>query len=205
MQVTKNISSFVIRLLYVAALVFLVSEASAQEQTRHYNIFYKGDVVGKMQFYQNKTDETLFLKITSATQVKVVLNVNVDTEEEATFEKGKLIYSKLYRTVNGKEKANNITRAKDNRYVTTTGDKEGFINRSRIDYNFVTLFYKEPGHKQKIYSDNFLKVLDVEKIAHNKYKVQLPDGNYNYYYYENGVCVKVEVHHSFYTIEMRLM
>ena len=57
MQVTKNISSFVIRLLYVAALVFLVSEASAQEQTRHYNIFYKGDVVGKMQFYLALLDD----------------------------------------------------------------------------------------------------------------------------------------------------
>jgi len=32
----------------------------------------------------------------------------------------------------------------------------------------------------------------------------LPDGNYNYYSFQNGICNKVEVHHTFYTIQITL-
>ena len=74
-----------------------------------------------------------------------------------------------------------------------------------IDYNLSMLYTKEPFNKQLIYSDNFQQFLNVEQIAPHRYKIALPDGNYNYYTFKDGICNTAELHHSFYTIYVQLI
>ena len=176
----------------------------AQVQTREYNVSYKGDNVGNMEFYQNKTGDNVYMKMVSNVEMNFIVNIKVNTEEESFFQNGKLIYSNVSRKVNGKEKVNKQTKAIGDTYQTSSDGKPSSINNKFIDYNFILLYCNEPVNVQIVYSDNFQQFLHIQKVSEHKYKIDLPDGNYNYYSFLNGICNKVEIHHSFYTIEITL-
>jgi hypothetical protein len=67
------------------------------------------------------------------------------------------------------------------------------------------LYTKEPLNINQVYSDNFQCFLPIKKDAEHQYRVNLPDGNYNEYHFENGICKLVVVNHSLYTIRMELV
>jgi hypothetical protein len=144
------------------------------------------------------------MKTVANVKMNLIVNIKVNTEEECLFQSGKLIYSNLSRKVNGKEKANKQTKAVANTYQTFSFGKPGSVNDQTIDYNFSLLYCIEPVNKPAVYSDNFQRFINIQKVAEHKYKVELPDGNYNYYSFQNGVCTNVELHHTFYTVHVTL-
>lgn len=184
------------------ALLFF--SGAAQEVNRHYTIQYKGDDVGAMQMAVKKSGDEVFMKMTSNVSMRFIVSINVQSEEEATFKNGVLVYSKACRKVNGKQKVNNETRAAGDIYKTTCDNKTGCIRQKQIDYNFLMLYMHEPADMRTVYSDNFQRFLPIKKTAEHTYTVELPDGNYNTYFFKEGMCNKVEIHHSFYTIHMIL-
>jgi predicted PurR-regulated permease PerM len=189
--------------LFIVLLLFSFS-LHAQVQTREYNVSYKGDNVGNMEFYQNKTGDNVYMKMVSNVEMNFIVNVKVNTEEESFFQNGKLIYSNVSRKVNGKEKVNKQTKASGDTYQTSSDGKPGSLSNKFIDYNLILLYSNEPVNVQIVYSDNFQQFLHIQKVSEHKYKIDLPDGNYNYYSFLNGICSNVEVHHTFYTIQITL-
>jgi hypothetical protein len=189
--------------MFIVLILFSLT-LCAQVQTRVYNVSYKGKNVGSMELYQNKTNENVYLKIVSNVQIRFVVNIKVNIEEESMFQSGRLMYSNVSRKVNGKEKANKQTKATGDTYQTFSGGKPGSVNNKLIDYNFNLLYCNEPVNTQIIYSDNFQQFLNIQKVSEHRYKIELPDGNYNYYSFQNGICSNVELHHTFYTIQMTL-
>lgn len=185
----------------VCTLLFL--SISAQQVNRVYTVKYKDDSVGTMRLSLNQSGDEVHMKMVSDVCTRFVFSIHVQSEEEASFKSGRLIYSRAWRKVNGRQKVNNITRAYGNIYQTTCDDKKGSIQKL-IDYNFLMLYTHEPLTVRTVYSDNFQQFVSIIKTAEHAYKIELPDGNYNYYFFSNGICNRVEVHHSFYTITMEL-
>jgi hypothetical protein len=66
------------------------------------------------------------------------------------------------------------------------------------------LYYTEPLSVSQVYSDNFQRFIAIQRTGPHVYRLNLPDGNYNDYYFQNGVCKLVELHQSMYTIKMEL-
>ncbi len=193
------------RTSFTSLFLFFSFCLHSQEQARAYKVFYKGDVVGTMQFYRKQTGDKIFLKMTSDIQISYfILKVHVVTKGETVYENGKLLYSHEYRNINGNTKTNKETRATESAYLTTAEGRTGSLDYKVIDYNFLLLYCKEPVNIQKVYSDNFQQFLAIKKTDDHKYRVDLPDGNYNCYTYRGGVCTNVEIHHSFYTVQMQL-
>jgi len=56
----------------------------------------------------------------------------------------------------------------------------------------------------KVYSDIFETFIVIQKTGEHRYKITLPDGNYNYYNYKQGVLTLVEVHQSLYSANIVL-
>jgi hypothetical protein len=184
--------------------ILLAIAVPAQEQRMNYSIIYRDGVVGNMQFYQRKTDQNIYVKVTSNVRIRFIVNVKVDTEEESQFEDGKLVYSSVYRNVNGKQKARKQTKVQGDVYQISSEGKTVTLDNAAINYNLTLLYCSEPVGVHRVYSDNFQQFLNIKKVADHKYKIELPDGNYNYYSFDNGICNLVEVHHSFYTIYIKL-
>lgn len=190
--------------LLLTNFLFLFFVLNGQDQKTDYKIIFRGDSVGNMQLCKNKTGDNISLKLTSRVRIRFFVKVNVECQEMSSFQNGRLIYSNVSRVVNGKEKAARQTRAYGDTYEATSFGKAVTSTIKPIDYNLNMLYFQEPFNKQIVYSDNFQQFLTVEQVALHRYKIVLPDGNYNYYTFTDGLCSTVELHHSFYTVYIKL-
>jgi len=193
------------RLATLLALVCFSGTSLAQEQIVKYNVLHSGKVVGHMDLYQKRDGDDLYLKMTSEVKMRFIMSIKVDIHEESVFQSGKLISSKVCRNVNDKEKANRQTKICGDAYQTMAEGKSGPpLEQKQINQNLMLLYCREPNDNEQIYSDNFQQFLQVKRVSDHVYRIDLPDGNYNFYSYTNGVCSKVDVHHSLYTIQIQL-
>lgn len=186
------------------ALLYFSSGLMAQEQIVKYNVLHSGKVVGHMDLYQKREGDDLSLKMISQVKMRFIMSIQVDIHEESVFQKGKLISSSICRKVNGKEKANRQTRACGDCYQTLNDGKGGQLSQKQISQNLMLLYCREPDNNTQIYCDNFQQFLQIKQVSPHVYRIDLPDGNYNFYSYTNGVCSKVDIHHSLYTIQIQL-
>jgi len=185
-------------------LMLVAITSMAQKQVYHYNVLYKGNNIGNMYLTQVQTGDALSIKVASNIQMNMLINVRVHVAEEASYKEDKLIYSTVYRKVNGKEKANRQTKYCNGSYEIVTEGKKDTLNKTAINYNLVRLYCKEPFNIKEVYSDAFQQFLTIEALGDHKYKLALPDNNYNVYHYQNGICNRVDVHNTFYTVQMQL-
>jgi hypothetical protein len=139
------------------------------------------------------------------TEVKTTLifSFTARGREEAVYENGLLVYSSVYQKLNGSEKLNKQTKRVGSHYVIAEGGAEDSLHEP-IYYNMVCLYTHEPLKTNQIYSDKFQKFLAIEKVSDHHYRIRFPDGNANDYYYEDGVCARVNVDHAFYSVMFEL-
>ena len=178
--------------------------ASSQEKKLEYQIKRNGTVVGDVHYTQNSYGNRTKLMIESEVKTKFIFTFTAKAQEEAIYDNGIMTWSFIYRKLNGNEKANKKTKAFGNSYTIFKGNKAESLNKYPIRYNMLSLYTTEPGSINQVYSDNFEQFIAIEKTAEHKYKIELPDGNYNNYYYENGVLSCIEVHHSLYSASIQL-
>ncbi|MEO5999091.1 MAG: DUF6134 family protein [Chitinophagaceae bacterium] len=202
-RVTRFFKGIYRKITLSILLSLLVFTISAQEPLT-YDITYKGDNVGSMRMFQKKSGNSVFIKMVSSAQLRFIFSIKILSEEESVFKDGKLVYSMIKRNVNGKENTNKLTKASGDLYQTSSGGEKNINKDILIDYNLHLLYIYEPVNIKKVYSDNFQQFVPIQRIGAHQYKIPLPDGNYNYYSFENGICSKVEVHTTLYSIQIKL-
>ena len=145
------------------------------------------------------------LTLESEINTRFIFNFKAKAKEEAIYDDSVMTWSSIYRKLNGNVKVDKKTKATGNTYTVYKGSKTETLNNYPIRYNMLSIYVTEPVNISKVYSDNFQQQIDILKIADHHYKIKFPDGNYSEYFYTNGVCSKVEVHHSLYraTIELK--
>jgi len=190
--------------LIILFLSLLSIPVFSQQPLQKYTVLYKGEKVGEMQIQQKMAGDTTHFKMISDVKMRMVISIHVVTLEESSFNRDKMLHSSVIRKVHGSPKVNRQTRSSENKYLTFSDGKPGPVNNEMISYNLTRLYCMEPVNHKKVYSDAFQQFLTIQQLEKHKYKITLPDGNYNYYYYQNGICNKVEIYHSFYTLQMIL-
>ena len=204
-KTAKKYLPFVAAILLLVILLIFSTNSYSQNKTLNYQIIQNGDKVGSLLFSETSTGDLDYLKMESDVKTRLIFTFTAHASEEAVYNNGILLRSSIYRRLNGSEKANKQHQATGNRqYLIRTGERSEFTKTYPITYNMLSLYSKEPENISKVYSDNFQIFLAIEKAASHKYKITLPDGNYNYYYYKNGILNLVEVHHSFYSANIIL-
>ena len=193
----KRVALKLFRKSLLIAILLLPGIPYAQEKVSVYN----DAVIGKMQFRQKVDGDNLYLAMTSEAQIRFIYSFRVKTLDKSCFADGKLLHSSVYRNVNGKEKDNRKTRLVNDTYQVQAGNAVSQIS-SPIYYNMMLLYCREPVTINRVYSDNFQRFLSIKKTGTHSYRINLPDGNYNDYHFENGICSRVIVHQSLYTIQM---
>jgi len=203
-NLTARITPAVKRVSATVLFLIIWTMAFAQDQTLNYNVLHGGRTVGHMKLEQRKDGDDVFLKIASDVKMRFLFSINVNIQEDAHYRNGKLMSSHVLRKVNGKQKADKITRACDGCYQLTDDGKVRSFDQKQINNNLTMMYLKEPVGLSQVYSDNFQQFVQVKQVDSHTYRINLPDGNYNFYTYSNGVCSKVDIHHSLYTIQIQL-
>src|SRR5207253_9698368 len=118
--------------------------------------------------------------------------ISIIEKQEVLFRNGVMIKSYLYRKVNEDIKADKLTTYAGGHYKINKANSSKTVMIDNIRYNQLCLYFFEPVNISQIYSDNFERLLTIEK-KNDCYQLKLPDGNTSYYYYTNGICSKVKV------------
>jgi len=188
----------------LVGLFSLKTIANAQEKRFEYTIKRNGDVVGNIHFTHGIAGNRTVLTMESEVNTRFIFNFKAKVKEETIYDKGIMTWSSIFRKLNGDIKVDKKTRANGNSYTVYKGNKTETLNNYPIRYNMLSVYIIEPVNITKVYSDNFQQQVDIQKIADHHYKINFPDGNYNEYFYTNGVCSKIEVHHSLYSASIEL-
>src|ERR1700744_1993817 len=107
-------------------------KASAQEQTLNYNVLHSGKTVGHMTLQKHSDGDDIFLKVASDVKISFLFSVNIRIEEDSHYRDGKLMSSHIYRIINGKQKANKITKANGDNYQLVDDGKTTAFNQKHI-------------------------------------------------------------------------
>lgn len=193
---------------YLSLLVVLLATTisiTAQDKKLEYDIKRNGDVVGNIHFIQGIAGNRTVLMMESEVNTRFIFNFKAKAKEEVIYDNGIMTWSSIFRKLNGNVKVDKKTKANGNTYTVYKGNKTETLNHYPIRYNMLSVYISEPVNITKVYSDNFQQQVDIQKVADHHYKIKFPDGNCNEYFYTNGVCSKIEIHHSLYnaTIELR--
>lgn len=134
----------------------------------------------------------------------MIFRINVAVKESSFFEDGKLLYSSQFRKSNGDTKVDKQTRFANDKYeVFENGEKEE-LEFHFIGTNLLSLYFQEPIGINFVYCENHKCFVNLVKNDDGGYKVKFPGGNNNIYYYSGGICTKIKVNHSFYSVEIIL-
>lgn len=200
---TKNNNQIKYLSLVMASFLLLVT-AYSQERKLVYDVVKNGNIIGKIIFSESIKDEKKLLNLTSDVKTRFIFSFTDHAAETASFVDGIMVYSSFYQKQNGSEKARKITIASGQFYNLIDNGVSTLIACNPIRYNMLLLYTNIPEKITKVYSDNYQKLLDIEKVESNKYKLRLPDGNSNYYTYNNNVCIRVDIERTFFSVQFVL-
>ena len=201
-QLLVNKAGRITGLVILCLVISLFS--SSQDKKLTYNVIRNGSTVGTVNYSQATSGNRTTLKMDSEVKTRFIFTFTAKAQEETIYDNGIMTWSFIYRKMNGNEKANKKTKAFGNCYTIFKGSKKETLNKFPILYNMLSLYTTEPATISQVYSDNFEQFLTIQKTKEHKYKIELPDGNYNYYLYENGVLNTIEIHHSLYSASIQL-
>jgi len=204
-KIINNVKKLSQVILLIVMFLAVPQIAGSQNHTLEYVIKRKGNNVGALHFTQQLAGSKLLLKLESEVKTRMIFLFTAKAKEESIYENGILTWSSIYRKLNGNEKVNKKISLSGNKYIVSHGPRSEFSNNYPIQYNMICLYTKEPVHIKAVYSENFERFINIEVIAAHHYKIRFPDGNYNEYFYTNGICTKIKVNHSLYsaTIELK--
>ena len=182
---------------YLLILLFIMGlyypSANAQERKLMYDVMRNGKIIGNISFVELISGQKKFISMTSDVKTRYIFAFSDNTSETAGYEDGIMMYSSFYQKQTGSGTTNKTTIASGKFYKLTNDGESKLATLNPIRYNMLLLYTTIPETITKVYSASFQKLLDINKIAENKYRLTLPDGKYNYYTYKNGVCTKVEI------------
>ena len=190
-------------LLFVFLLLACVIAFSQANQLR-YSIKRKGSQVGTISFFQQFIGSKRIFRTESEVKTRMLFLFTAIGREESVYENGVLLSSSVYQKLNGSEKLNKKTMLVGRNYVVYDGKNPETLTNYPISFNMICLFAMEPAAVSKVYSDRFQQFLDIQTVKNHQYRIKFPDGNFNEYFYRDGLCTRVEVHHSLYRSSFEL-
>ena len=186
-------------ILFLTIILMQSLQCHSQARSLSYEILRNGNKVGTLNFTQSVISGMNYLQLESDVKTRFIFTFTAHSKEEAIYSNGILLRSSIFRQMNGREKANKQHQVLNNQYVIHVGKNSAITQNYPITYNMLSLYTIEPININKVYSDNFETFIAIQKVEMHKYRISLPDGNYNYYYYKDGILNMVEVHHSLYS------
>ena len=195
---------FIFVSLLVLLLSFIPKKLGAQKLQLNYTVKKGENKIGWLRIERNFDGNKSVMTLNSEIKMRAVFLLTVSAKESATFENGKMICSALYRKTNGDTKLDKQTRLVGEKYeVLENGGKENLVVPF-IGNNLLSLYFQEPIGISVVYSDNYQSFISIQKTADGGYIVKFPGGSSNCFYYNGGVCTKIEISTTFYSVTVLL-
>lgn len=195
----RLIFTFVVLLLLVSCVLF------SQSQTLAYKVVRNGSETGWVKLCKNVNGNTSVISMASEVRVRAVFLFIIISNEYAESKNEKLMHSYVFRKVNTNIKTDVHTRWTGSNYEKENASQKEKLTIQPVSFNVLDLYFREPAGFEQVYSGSHQQNLHIEKKQAGVYKLYLPGGDVNEYYYNaDGVCSKVKIDHGLYSAEFVL-
>jgi len=193
------IFTFIVLLLLVSCVLF------SQSQLLTYKVIRNGNETGWVKLNKNVAGQTSVISMASEVKVRLVFLFTIISNEYAESKNERLIHSYVFRKVNTNVKADLHTRWTGSNYESENAAQKEKLTIQPANFNVLDLYYKEPAGFEQVYSGTHQQNLHIEKTQAGVYRLYLPGGDYNEYYYnKDGICSRVKIDHGIYSVEFVL-
>lgn len=187
--------------IQLVIMVMTVSSLSAQKMNLNYKVVHNSNQIGWIKLQKVDSAGNSSILLNSEIKRRIIFLLSVVEKQQVSFDDGAMTTSFIFRKVNQDVKMNRHTTFKGSHYEVKDQKSLERVMIKRIHYNLLSMYFREPVNISEVYSDTFRRLLAIEPKGNSSYKVKLPDGNNNYYYYVNGICSRIVIEHSLFTIE----
>jgi hypothetical protein len=174
------------------AIIACALSTSAQQRTT-FDIIFKDEPIGVASAMVSTQGNSSSYLVETHVNVQLIYQIRIDLKLQSRYEDGIMQEASLLKRVNGTEKINNQIYWLGERYSIISQSKKVSSVEGGITRSISTLYFTEPEHISKVFSETFLTYVPVKEVANGTYTVTLPDGRINSYYYQNGACSRVSI------------
>ena len=180
---------------------------SQYSDTLKYVIVVKNDTIGKMVSIMTKNiDNTIVYSVNSLASYKFLFTFDINFIYYTRFDAdGKVSYTDFIYKFNDKIKEENKLERNNSGYDIYMEGK--YIKSSKGFYSqtALSMYFIEPDISKPILSERFLEPINIEDLGDHKYRVEFPTEDVNYYYYRDGICVKILIDMTVVDMEILLI
>lgn len=192
-----------VRTMAVAGcLAGMLAANSTQAQNRGYKVMRSGSEIGWVSLFRQSDSLSTFISMASQIRIQVLFTISLIAKEESEFRGGQLAHSYFYRKRNSTVKADRHTRLQGSRYWVEDEDGRKPLDLPAVSYNTLCLYYEEPKNRVFVYSDNCQCNLPIEHRPDGAYRISLPGGGTNDFYYRSGDCSQVKIDYGYYSVTL---
>lgn len=169
-------------------------------QNLKYKIMWKDKKVGQIDASKIIKDNITHYKISANAKINVVFSYHIDFLTQCAYSGKKMTSSYSNYKLNNKLKNETTINYYNSAY--TCDNCEDFDSTiTSIGFSISKLYFVEPLSPGAVFSERFGEYVLLKKESDHTYKMNLPNGHHNTYYYKKGKLVKISIDRGFYSMD----
>jgi hypothetical protein len=184
-----------VKIIGLTISLFFILSSPLYSQILQYDVVKGSKKLGEMRIERKLDDGLEEIKINSEVTYRILLAVTIRYKMYEKFRNGRLVWGNAISTLAGNtQKQSKIEKQGESFTLTLDGTENTWDEP--ILFSVSQIYFYEPEDGQRVFSQQFGRYLEFEKVDDHKYLMSSPDGD-NYYTYRDGVCVDVRVIRDF--------
>lgn len=197
MKQTKYLSA-----LLLTHAVFLFS-SYAQELV--YDAIRNGEKVGYLKVSRDCAGEKCDYNLENHVEVSLIWDFTFETNYQGKYQGPYLVQAFAEQFRDGKMKESAHLSWETDNYKFVRKNKPCKLTCEKVQYSSITMYHHEPQvHHKQVFSERFGEYLPLVKKGPHVYELDVPGGTVNEFTYQNGICTKLKVKHTFGSIDFLL-
>lgn len=186
---------------YILLLLLVLGHLATAQSTK-YEIRTNHRSIGTLTVTEKQRNDVTVIEVTSKTQFKMVVTVNLRYHLTCGFKNGQLLDSNVNTYINGKIHSEGIIEQTKRGYLIK-GDGHDTELQDSIIYSGAKLYYYEPSEINRVFSEIDGIFKNIERVGDHTYELFNTKGHREATYkYEDGLLQHAEIHHAILTFTL---
>lgn len=156
-----------------------------------FQVLRNDDAVGTLTIAKVLEADRTTYTLSSDVLVDLVYTIQVSEKISDVFRSGVLQTSSHQRHINGTCRARHLLTQQGDTYQIVNDQNRIRTLSGPIQSSVVSIYFHEPAESMWVYSQNFQKMVFMEKTGQHCFRITLPNGNVSNYTYQGGVVKEV--------------
>ena len=187
-------------LIYIATV--LLSTLSFT-QTRHYDVLLGDKIVGSVVAIKSIIGDEVTYKTDFKIKIRVFKTYNINSISTVTFKSGKLTKGNTLVYKDNELDDETIIFREGLKYFQQKSDEKKEITSADILTDVTKIYFHEPIKQSDIFTMRYLDFGTITKLEEGGYRLKLPNGDVNKYYFEGGMLDKIIANRTLYKLTFK--